>query len=225
MSYKRAITVVAIVALMAAYLLENIVLATISCILLGFMVYKNHGSSDRCAVISTAEAVPEQLVKGWRDYQEIEVVRSRLRDKGLADQVMRLQCRAEGILSYLNDHPQSLHAAGRFINYYQERTASLVRKCVSLESAGISTPGSREVIQRTATILAGFEDAYEKQFAKVIDMQLLDMRAELKVAHQELVGDGIDCNRSALRHKVAPTRTTVPQPKSPSAIHRDSCLW
>lgn len=138
---------------------------------------------------------------------------------------MRLQEKAERILAYLNDHSQNLPAANRFINYYQDRTATLVEQCVSLGTAGIVTPESKEIIRRTATVLAGFEDAYEKQFAKIVDMQLLDMDAELKVAHQELVGEGIDCNKSILRRKSVSAKISVPQPELAPPTHKGKNLW
>lgn len=225
MLHMRAITVAVVIALTAAYLLESIALAAVSCTLLMVMFLKKSSDNRRITTTDVEDSIHPLLIKAWQDFREIEAAQPRLRDKVLAEQVMCLQEKAERILAYLNDHQQNIPAANRFINYYQDRTAALVEQCASLETAGIATPKSKEIMHHTATILAGFEDAYEKQFARIVDMQLLDMDAELKVANQELAGEGIDCNKSALRRKSVSAKVSMLQSESSSPTHKGRNLW
>ena len=224
MLHMRAIMAAVVIALIAAYLLENIAIAAVSCTLLGFMFFKKSADNRRGSA-DVQDSIHPLLIKAWQDFREIEAAQSRLRDKVLAEQVKCLQEKAERILTYLNKHPQNIPVANRFINYYQDRTAALVEQCVSLENVGIDTPESKEIIHRTTTVLAGIEDAYEKQFARIVDMQLLDMDAELKVAHQELAGEGIDCNKSILRRKSVSAKVSEPQPEPSPPTHKDRNLW
>ena len=165
--------------------------------------------------MSTAVVMPEPLEKALRDYADIQVNIESLNDRVLVSRVRRLQLVAGKIIEYLQSHPQCISAANRFINYYQDRVAALMRQCVSLEATGINTPDSKKILQRTKNAMLGFEEAYQQQFAKIIDMQLLDMDAELKVAHQELAMDGIDCQKCSPRElSTAKEEDLLPEPKA-----------
>ena len=51
---------------------------------------------------------------------------------------------------------------------------------------------TQEILRQTKETLHDFAVAYDKQFNKVMNLQLNDMEAELKVARQVLDGDGIE---------------------------------
>ena len=99
------------------------------------------------------------------------------------------------MLTYLDSHPERMPAAMRFINYYQDRTAELMRQYVSLRETGLQTQEIEKLQRDMRTTFQGFAIAYEKQFAGVIGHEILDMDAEMKVARQVMQSDGIDCNK------------------------------
>ena len=69
----------------------------------------------------------------------------------------------------------------------------------------------------------GFIEAYNKQFDKVIDADIMDMDAEMKVARQIMSEDGIDC---AARvdyediHKTLPeeVKKDLPKPETSKGV-------
>ena len=137
----------------------------------------------------------EPLGKARADYAMIQGNIGLLRDKTMAAQVERLQVIAGKMLTYLDSHPERIPAAMRFIDYYQDRTAALIRQYVSLRKTGLQTQEMENLQCNMRTTFQGFAVAYEKQFAEVIDHEILDMDAEMKVARQVMQGDGIDCNK------------------------------
>lgn len=136
----------------------------------------------------------EALDKARADHAMIQGNIGQLRDKPMAAQVRRLQAIAGRMLTYLDSHPERIPAAMRFIDYYQDRTAELMRQYVSLRKTGLQTQEMRNLQRDMRTTFQGFTVAYEKQFAKVIDHEVLNMDAEMKVARQVMQDDGIDCS-------------------------------
>ena len=132
------------------------------------------------------------LAKGQADYADISNSLHQLRDRELRGLALALQQRGGRIMSYLFQHPESLPAARHFLNYYQDRTAALLRQCVTLEQTEVNSPEAQEILRQTKETLHDFAVAYEKQFNKIMNLQLNDMEAELKVARQVLDGDGIE---------------------------------
>ena len=132
------------------------------------------------------------LAKGQADYADISNSVHQLRDRELRGLALALQKRGGRIMSYLRQHPQSLPAARHFLDYYQDRTAALLRQCVTLEQTEVNSPEAQEILRQTKETLHDFVAAYEKQFDKIMNLQLNDMEAELKVARQVLDDDGIE---------------------------------
>ncbi|MBP3723030.1 MAG: 5-bromo-4-chloroindolyl phosphate hydrolysis family protein [Selenomonadaceae bacterium] len=88
-------------------------------------------------------------------------------------------------------HPESVNRAKHFIYYYQEKTASLARQYISVSESGVNTAELRKLRQDMRSALKGFEVAYEKEFANIMDNEILDINAELKVARQIMENDGV----------------------------------
>lgn len=133
-----------------------------------------------------------RLAKGQADYQEIGEALEQLRDRELKALGRELQKKSQKILAYLQVNRQCMTAARQFVDYYQDRTATLLKQCVILEQAGIKSQEASEVIEETKETLQDFAPAYDKQLAKIMDAQLADMAAELKVARQVLEDEGIE---------------------------------
>lgn len=133
-----------------------------------------------------------QLAKGQADYEDISNSAHQLRDRELQVLALDLQKRGGRIMRYLCHHPQALPVARHFLDYYQDRTAALLRHCVTLEQTDVNSPEAQEIFRQTKETLHDFAAAYDKQFNKVMNLQLNDMEAELKVARQVLDGDGIE---------------------------------
>ena len=56
----------------------------------------------------------------------------------------------------------------------------------------MQTPALMALERDMKTTFQGFTVAYEKQFARVLEFDVLDMNSEMKVARQVMQGEGID---------------------------------
>ena len=132
------------------------------------------------------------LAKARADYAEIQNSMGLIQDKEMTGQLKKLQSIAKKMLHYLGNHPQRASTASQFIDYYQDKTASLVRQYIILQETGMQTPALTALEQDMKTTFQGFIVAYQKQFNRVLEHDVLNMNSEMKVARQVMQEEGID---------------------------------
>lgn len=138
-----------------------------------------------------AELVTESWQKAVTDYGRIEAASRQIQDGALRQQLQLMQRVAANLLTYLEKHPQSIPAARRFIDTYQDRAAAMAEEYRELEKTGLDTEQVNETREHIKETLASFDEAYEKEFERVLGEKLLDMDAELSVLQKTMEADGI----------------------------------
>ena len=106
-------------------------------------------------------------------------------------QLRKMQGIAKNFLTYLQQHPERMSLARRFVDYYQDRALLLVRKYQELEKTGLEAQEVQQSKWDIKQLLDKFDEAYEDQFSKVLNAQLMDLDAEMKVMKQNMAADGI----------------------------------
>lgn len=133
----------------------------------------------------------EVFEKALNDFNALENERQGLKDKELNQQLVKMQGIAANFLRYLQEHPEKVGLARRFVDYYQDRALLLLRKFKELEKTQLHTQEIEDTKQKIKDVLDSFDEAYEDQFSKVLNAQMMDLDAELKVMKQTLESDGI----------------------------------
>lgn len=160
----------------------------------GLRAYR--GGSDVFFPYSSSAVKPsgymlESYAKAVEDFNYIQSQLPSLQDPNIAAQFQRMQRMAKNMISYLEKHPEKLPLARRFIDYYQDRAAALLRQYRELEASEVNTPAVRDAVGRLKDGLRGFDRAYEEQFSLLLTDHIDIMAAELKVAQQMMDADGI----------------------------------
>lgn len=141
----------------------------------------------------------ELFNKAVDDFNAIQKEIKRIRDESLRKQLRKMQGIAQNFLTYLQQHPERMSLSRRFVDYYQDRALLLVRKYEELENTGLEAQEVQQAKWEIKQLLDKFDEAYEDQFSKVLNAQLMDLDAEMKVMKQNMAADGI--------------QTEQPQPK------------
>lgn len=131
------------------------------------------------------------------DYNFISQNMKQLRDDELRRQMQQLQNTSRNILSYLKKHPQKISSARRFIDYYQDTAASLLGKYVELERTQLRTENVENIKARTKAALMSLTQPYQEVFEHLLNDQIMDMDAELKVMQESIKADGYDVKKPA----------------------------
>lgn len=132
----------------------------------------------------------ESFQNALEDYNYIKNSVKYIKDPQLKRLVQSMQKTAWNILTYLQKHPEKIPTARRFIDYYQDSAAGLLEKYIEIDNTQLTTENVQEIKERTKETLYGLNNAYTEQFEKIINEQLLNMDAELKVMEQSIKADG-----------------------------------
>lgn len=132
----------------------------------------------------------ESFQKAVEDYDYIKSVVYKVKDSQLKRQIIAMQKTSGNILQYLKQHPEKIPLARRFIDYYQDSAAGLLEKYVELESTQLATDNITDIKKRTKDTLFTLNHAYHQQFEKIINDQIVNMDAEIKVMQQTMKAEG-----------------------------------
>lgn len=196
---------------------------------MGISIYKGQLPQKEVRKLDVSQLGAEQAdtamadwAKAREDYKRVEAAREKIRDSQLSRQLGLMQQEAARLLNYVEKHPERIAAAGRFIHYYQDRAAGLCEQYRELEETKLETEQVQQVKARLKETLVSFDEAYNAEFTKIINNQLLDMDAELTVMQQSLEAEGISNNSREnaagtveLNAESGPTTTGIGRKKRP----------
>ena len=163
------------------------------------LVYSGWRSSRRSSLslklgkidAKEGQFLQELFQKAMDDFNYLQKSVKVFKDREIARQVMKMQQIARNMLLYLQKNPQKILQARPFIEYYQDRAVVLVDKYFLLEETQLRTTKVREAKERIKATLFSFVDAYEDQFSRLLNDQLLDVDAEIDVVNQMFHSDGV----------------------------------
>lgn len=138
-----------------------------------------------------AEYLQQNFEKAMNDFRYIEDAKTNISDRELSRQLDRMQRVAKNLLSNLEQNPERIPLAYKFIDYYQDRAVKLVKQYQDLEATQLTTDKIRDLKERMKTTLAALDEAYKDQFEHVLNDQIISADAELKVMEQQLDAEGI----------------------------------
>ena len=138
-----------------------------------------------------AEYLQENFEKAMTDFKFIEDAQKNISDRELAGQLKKMQRTAKNLLSNLEQNPNRIPLAYKFIDYYQDRAVKIVKQYQELEATQLSTDKIEDLKNRMKTALSALNEAYKDQFEHVLNDQIISADAELKVMEQQLDAEGI----------------------------------
>ena len=138
-----------------------------------------------------AAMAQESWAKALADHKRLAEVQTKIHDAQLRQHLGHLVQESSRILEYLEPRAERVLAARRFIDYYQDRAASLSEEYRSLEQTGLETEQVRQTRARLKNTLLGFEAAYAAEFEKILNPQLMDMDAEMSVVQHHFETEGL----------------------------------
>ena len=142
-----------------------------------------------------AELLEASFAKAAGDYDVLQDLRQKVKDREMSQELVALQHVAGNMLRYLERNPERIAAAEDFIEIYQEKAAVLLRQYVELEETQIA---SDEVVQAKARVkemLSSLRTTYEEEFKRVLNYQIMDLNAEIEVLQHSMKGqtEGAAC--------------------------------
>ena len=92
----------------------------------------------------------------------------------------------------MEENPEKITEARRFIDYYQETASSLLEKYVRLQESGLGSKDAVRLKSQTRQALLTLNRAFEGQFEKLMRNELMDMEADLRLLKQTMKMEGYE---------------------------------
>ncbi len=140
--------------------------------------------------IGNGELLHERLQEAGSDYRRMRKAADKILDPVLKRDVQSLLATAESILKFLTDNPKKISSARRYIDYYQETAANVLENYVELQDSRLATREAQKILQNTAEAVATLKGAFQMQFEKLLQNELMDMEADLNLLKQTLRSEG-----------------------------------
>ena len=133
----------------------------------------------------------EKLREARKDFVKIQECAQRIRDPQLSQKAQRLARSADGILDYLEKHPDRVEGARRFLEYYQTTAAALLNRYVVLQQEEMKTEEDGHLRQSACRAADALIQAFEKQYRNLLQNELMDMDADIQVIEQMMKMEGL----------------------------------
>ena len=130
------------------------------------------------------------LEEARRDIQRMRKAEARIADPLVRADALRLRGTGERILDHLRKNPDKIHSAHRFLGYYLDTAGNLLERYAEFSETGLETPEVQAIRERTAKALPVLRTAFEKQFTRLMQGELLDVEADIELLKKTLTLEG-----------------------------------
>lgn len=161
-------------------------------------------SSQGAISYENTSMLNDSLHKAYTDFDSIQESIKLIKDQQAKEHLLKLQSIAANMLHYMKKNPDRIPAAFQFIDYYQDRAASLACQYAELESTRLDNQDIRDTMYSIKNTLAGFEAAYNDQFTKMMSQQLMDINAELNLADTVMEDAGLKGSSPGTDYRYGP---------------------
>ena len=96
----------------------------------------------------------------------------------------------QGILNYLQENPDKIKLARRFFTYYLDTAARLLNRYVEFQNTGLRSGEVTEILVRTGEALPVLNRAFERQFTRLMEGELMDVEADIELLKSTLKMEG-----------------------------------
>lgn len=122
-------------------------------------------------------------------YEDLRIIRSasvKARHKSIRDNARQLHITGNSILDYLKKNPKRILSARRFLSYYLDTAADILEKYFEIAATKVENEEMNKIYSQTNKGLIILNDAFEKQFLKLMENEFFDIEAEINVLEKTL---------------------------------------
>ena len=173
----------------------NLIVCILLCVGIYFGLFLLLKPSRRIAGIDVeslpgGEEIQKLLDDAQADLGDINQAVKAIADPAVQQDAQALYATGTGILAYLNENPDKIKLARRFFTYYLDTAAKLLTRYVDFQETELHSGEIAGILQKTAEALPVLNSAFEKQFAHLMQGELLDIEADLELLKSTLKMEG-----------------------------------
>ncbi|WP_373483014.1 5-bromo-4-chloroindolyl phosphate hydrolysis family protein [Acetobacterium sp.] len=139
--------------------------------------------------LDNGEELKALMDDAYEDMVIIEKASRQIHNTSIKEQTVLLHQTGKNILEYLTKNPDRISAARRFFGYYLDTAREILEKYLSFQKSGLKTDDVRRVTQATQDALPVLNEAFEKQFNSLMENDIIDIEANIKLLKTNLEMD------------------------------------
>jgi len=145
--------------------------------------------------VEAAEAeVKDALAEGRQKLDRFRTLGRTVAKPAMAASVAEVGTVIEKILTTIAEDPKKLKPAKQFLNYYLDAAVRIMTMYTELASKNVNDADIQAALAKVESTLGTIKDAFEKQLAKLLSGEVMDLDAELTLLQQTLAMEGLGKN-------------------------------
>jgi len=139
-----------------------------------------------------AQSLEAVLVQAEAKLAQFESLVNRIESKTIQAKAMQIAALEHKIIEDIESDPKDLKPARGFLTYYQDAAINIIRKYLQIMERGGSVSDIQTSVAKVEPILETIRAAFEKQLARLLENDVLDLDIEISVLEKTLKMEGLD---------------------------------
>lgn len=140
--------------------------------------------------LRNGEALKALMNEGLEDLNTIRRGATTSKETAIRDNANQLYQTGVRIYEYLNENPDKIPVARRFLTYYLDTAAGIVDKYLKLEKTGVVNQNILALSRQTEQALLTLDEAFQKQFTNLVTNEVIDIETDIQLLEQTLKLEG-----------------------------------
>lgn len=136
--------------------------------------------------VKNSEEIQEMLDEAKKDMNIIRTVSVTAHHQPIREKANRLYHSGESIIRYLAENPSKISKTRRFFSYYLDTGADILEKYMKLARTNYKTADMENLYQSTSNAIDILNEAFDKQFTKLVENEVFDIESDIKVLEDTL---------------------------------------
>lgn len=126
------------------------------------------------------------MIEAQKDLVIIDKASKMGNNKDISHNANKLYQTGVHILEYLQKNPNKIGTARRFLNYYLNTSADIMEKYMGFLESKNRSPQLNKIYESTDRALVILNEAFEKQFVKLMENEIFDIESDIAVLEKTL---------------------------------------
>ena len=131
------------------------------------------------------------LREGREKISELKALSGQIASVSIRAKFDSVVASAQRILADLEKNPRDIRAARQFLSYYLDATVKIVTRYTELSSKNLDSASIQDSLRRVESMLDVIHGAFEKQHARLLEDDVMDLEAEMTLLKQTLTMEGL----------------------------------
>jgi 5-bromo-4-chloroindolyl phosphate hydrolysis protein len=157
----------------------------------GFVVGFLFFEKKKEEVVDQEKTLKDALDLGAKNLSQIRTLEKQIRKPTMVSQIKEIETIFEKILLDIKKNPAKLRNSKQFLDYDVSTTITVLSKYVEIASHNVNDPNIKKTLANVEAAVPTIRDAFEKQQAKVLSDDAMNLDSEIATLAQTINMDGL----------------------------------